>query len=157
MRTVKEINEQIQKEQDYMAQLYTQINVINERIECLHNERMFAQKEELGTYIDNWLNEKFGIKNQIEARMKSIYIVFDKEANFIKTVICGYGEEFHYVSSAKDKDTLEYWLKQNKLYAHRASSFCDRHYAWYQMSFKEQLEFLLWDFDENGNLFKTQW
>ena len=49
---------------------------------------------------------------------------------------------------------MEYWLKKNKLYAHSASSFCDRNYAWYQKSFKEQLENLCWEFDKNGKLCK---
>ena len=30
-------------------------------------------------------------------------------------------------------------------------------YAWYQKSFKEQLESLCWEFDEYGKLTKTQW
>lgn len=49
------------------------------------------------------------------------------------------------------------WLKKNKLYAHRASSFCDRNYSWYQKSFKEQLKNLCWEFDDNEKLSKTQW
>ena len=157
MRTVKEIDKQIQEEHDYMVKLYAQINAYEESIERLKKERKVAEEEELKTYIDNWLNEKFGIENQIEARKKSIFIVFDKEANFVKTITTGYGEEFYYVSPAEDKDTMEHWLKKNKLYAHRASSFCDRNYAWYQKSFKEQLENLCWEFDKNGKLCKTQW
>ena len=52
---------------------------------------------------------------------------------------------------------MEYWLRENKLYAHRASSFCDRNRNWYNLSFKEQLENLCWEFDKNGKLKKTQW
>ena len=107
--------------------------------------------------FDNWLNEHFGIQNQEEARQKSIFIVFDKNANFVKTVTTGYGEEFHYVSPVEDEDTMEYWLRKNKLYAHRASSFCDRNRNWYDLSFKAQLENLCWEFDKNGKLKKTQW
>lgn len=157
MRTVKEIDEQLQKEHDYMVQLYAQIKAYDESIERLKKERKVVEEEELKSYIDNWLKEKFGIENQTEARKKSIFIVFDKEANFVKTVTTGYGEEFHYVSPGEDKDTMEYWLKKNKLYAHRASSFCDRNYAWYQKSLKEQLENLCWEFDKNEKLSKTQW
>lgn len=109
------------------------------------------------TYIDGWLNEKFGIKSQDEARKKSIFIVFDEEANFIMAATCGYGEEFHYVGPAEDEYTMEHWLKKNKLYAHRAVSFCDRSYAWYQKSLKEQLISLCWEFDKNGKLSKTKW
>lgn len=152
MRTVKEINEQLHKEYDCIARLYV-------NIERLEKELKAAKEEELKAYVDKWLNEKFGIKNQIEARNKSIFIVFDEEANFVKTVATGYGEEFHYVSSTEDedRDSLEYWLKKNKLYAHRLSSFCDRNYDWYQKSFREQLEYLCWEFDKNGKLSKTQW
>ena len=52
---------------------------------------------------------------------------------------------------------MEHWLRENKLYAHRASSFCDRNRNWYNLSFKEQLENLCWEFDKNGKLKKTQW
>ena len=144
MRTVKEIDKQIQEEHDYMVKLYAQINAYEESMERLKKERKVAEEDELKTYIDNWLNEKFGIENK-------------KEANFVKTITTVYGEEFHYVSPAEDKDTMEHWLKKNKLYAHRASSFCDGNYAWYQKSFKEQLGNLCWEFDKNGKLCKTQW
>lgn len=157
MRTVEEIDKQLQEESDYLRQLYSQIKRYAESIARLKKERQKAEEYEQKSYIDNWLNEKFGIKNQIEARKKSIFIVFDKEGNFVQTVTTGCGEEFQYVSPAENKDTLEYWLKKNKLYAHRASSFCNRNYAWYQKSFKEQLENLCWEFDKNGKLFKAQW
>lgn len=156
MRTVKEIDKQIQTEHSHMTQLYAQIKAYEESLERLKKERSLAEEEEIKSYIDNWLNEKFGIKNQKEAR-SGVFIVFDKEGNFVKTVTCGYGAEFHYVSPEDDKDTLEYWLKKNKLYAHVASSFCDGNYNWYQKSFKEQLENLCWEFDKNGKLYKTQW
>ena len=156
MRTVKEIDKQIQIEHDYMVKLYAQINACEESIEHLKRERQKAENEEINNYIDNWLNEKFGIKSQKEAR-SNVFIVFDKEGNFVKTVKCGLGEEFRYVSPAEEEGTLEYWLKKSKLYAHNASSFCDRGMKWYQMTFKEQLENLCWEFDKNGKLFKTQW
>lgn len=157
MKTVKEIDEQLKKEHDYMTQLYAQIKTYEMSISHLKRERKIAEKEESKTYIDNWLNKKFGIKNQTEARLKALFIVFDKEANFVKTIKCGYGEEFRCVSPVEDKDTMENWLKKNKLYAQRASSFCDRERTWYQKSFKEQLEDLCWEFDKNGKLSKTQW
>lgn len=157
MRTVKEIDKQLQKEHDCIVQLHAQIKAYNETIEHLKMERKVAEEEELKVYIDKWLNEKFGIENQLEARNKSIFIVFDKKANFVKTVTTGYEEEFHYVSPIEDRDSLEYWLKKNKLYAHRSSSFCGRNYAWYQKSLREQLEDLCWEFDKNGKLSKTQW
>lgn len=156
MRTVKEIDKQLQEEHDCMVKLYAQINAYEESMERLKKELKVAEEEELKIYIDNWLNEKFGIKSQKEAR-SGVFVVFDKEANFVKTVTCGIGADFHYVSPADDKETMEYWLKKNKLYAHAASSFCDRNYAWYQKSFKEQLENLCWEFDKNGKLCKTQW
>lgn len=157
MRTVQEIDRQLQAEQKYFSQLYVQLRAYEESIEKLKKERQLAEEEELNTYIDKWLKEKFGIQNQKEARSGHIFIVFDKDAKFIKTVTCGYGKEFQYVSPAEDKSALEYWLKKNKLYAHAASSFCGRNYAWYQKSFREQLENLCWEFDSNGKLCHTQW
>lgn len=156
MRTVAEIDKQIQMEHDYMVKLYAQVNAYEESIEHLKKERKKAEENELNVYIDNWLSEKFGIKSQKEAR-GNVFIVFDKEGNFIKTVTCGYDADFHYVSPVEDKETMEYWLKKNKLYAHNASSFCNRNYNWYQKSFKAQLENLCWEFDKNGKLSKTQW
>lgn len=157
MRTEENIIEEISAEQRYINKLCYQIEKHKKIIKQLETDRQNAEKEKLNIYIDNWLNDKFGIKNQEEARRKSIFIVFDRDANFIKTVICGYGEEFHYVTPAEDKDTLEYWLKKNKLYAQRASSFCDRNYKWYNISFKEQLENLCWKFDKNGRVSGGQW
>lgn len=157
MRTIEEINEQIIKEYGYINQLYTQIDAHEKSIKLLKEEKEEVKKKEEEQFIDNWLNENFGISNQKEARQKSIFIVFDENANFVKTITTGYGEEFHYVSPSEDKDTMEYWLRENKLYAHRASSFCDRNRNWYNLSFKEQLENLCWEFDKNGKLKKTQW
>ena len=157
MRTVKEIDKQIQKEHDYVVQLYAQIKSYEQSMEHLKAERQAAEKNEEKLFIDSWLNKNFGIQNQKEARQKSIFIVFDKNANFVKTVTVGYDEEFHYTSPVEDEDTMEHWLKENKLYAHRASSFCDRNRNWYDLSFKEQLENLSWEFDKNGKLKKTQW
>ena len=156
MRTVKEIDEQLQKEHDSVVQLYTQINAYEASIERLKKERKRAEENELKLYIDGWLNDNFGIKNQKEAR-NGRYIVFDKEANYIKTVTCGYNAEFHYLGPAEEYDTLEHWLKEKKLYAHSASSFCNRSFGWYQKTFKEQLENLCWEFDEDGKVCKTQW
>ena len=157
MRTSKEIMVQLQKEHDNVTKLYAQINAYEQNINCLKTELSAVYKEETKYFIDKWLKEKFGIENQKEARKKSIFIVFDKSGNFIKTVTTGSGEEFRYVSSIEDNNTLEYWLRRNKLYAHRASSFCDRNREWYSKTFKEQLETLCWEFDKNGKLKKTQW
>lgn len=115
MRTVKEIDKQIQKENDYIVQLYAQINSYEQSVEHLKAERQDVEKKENKMFIDNWLNEHFGIQNQEEARQKSIFIVFDKNANFVKTVTTGYGEEFHYVSPVEDEDTMEYWLRKKQI------------------------------------------
>ena len=136
MRTVKEIDKQIQKTNDYIVQLYAQINSYEQSVKHLKAERQDVEKKENEMFIDNWLSEHFGIQNQEEARQKSIFIVFDKNANFVKTIATGYGEESRYVSPSEDKDTMEHWLRENKLYAHRASSFCDRNRNWYDLSFK---------------------
>lgn len=157
MGKIQKIDEQIQKERDFIAKMNAQINVSNIKIKNLKKERKIAEEEELDAYIDNWLNEKFNIRNQKAAR-RDMYIVFDAEANFIKTVTCGTGGDFHYISPAKIKGTMEHWLKNNKLYAHCAASFCCRRdYDWYQKSLKEQLENLCWEFDEDGKLCNTAW
>ncbi|MGN0513063.1 MAG: hypothetical protein ACI4GD_02200 [Lachnospiraceae bacterium] len=156
IRSVAEIDRQIQEEHDHMIQLYAQIHAYETSIEHLNQERKVAEAEELNSYIDNWLNQKFGIKSQKDAR-NGMYIVFDSEANYIRTVACGRGKEFHYISPADNEGSFAYWLRKYTFYAHSASSFCGRSYTWYQKSFKEQLESLCWEFDEYGKLTKTQW
>ena len=89
--------------------------------------------------------------------MRSVFLVFDEYGKFVKTVTTGYGEAFPYVGPIKDEDTLEHWLSKNKLYAHRASSFCDRNPDWYKKTFKDQLENLGWTFSKNGKLKATKW
>ena len=116
MRTIKEIDEDIVREYGYMNQLYAQINSYEQSIKHLKTERENVKKEEEKLFIDNWFNEHFGISSQKEARQKSVFIVFDKSANFVKTVTVGYNEEFHYISPVEDEDTMEHWLKENKLY-----------------------------------------
>ena len=157
MNNVKELDLQIQKEHDIIVQLYAQIEAHENSIKRLKAEKDVAKEVEDKKFIDNWLNEHFGIPSQMAARQKSIFIVFYKNANFVKTIATGAGEAFLYAGPADDEDTLEYWLKENKLYAHRASSFCERNRSWYDLSLKEQLENLCWEFDSTGKLRKTQW
>ena len=97
---------QLQKERDNVTKLYAQINTYEQNINCLKTELSAVYKEETKYFIDKWLKEKFGIENQKEAREKSIFIVFDKSGNFIKTVTTGNVEEFRYVSSIEDNNTL---------------------------------------------------
>ena len=106
------------------------------------DEQENSKMKKENQFIDNWLNKHFGISNQKEAREKAIFIVFDNYANFVKIITTDYGNN---------------WLKSNKLYAHRASSFCGRNRDWYDLSFKEQLESLCWEFDKNGKLKNTKW
>ena len=61
MRTVNEIDKQIQKEHDHIVQLYAQINSYEQSMEHLKVERQAAEKKEDELFIDNWLNEHFGI------------------------------------------------------------------------------------------------
>lgn len=78
----------------------------------------------------------------------------------IKEIICMTDIYTMYSTEAspvEDEDTMEHWLRENKLYAHRASSFCDRNRSWYSLPLKEQLKNIGWDFDETGKLIKTQW
>lgn len=78
MRTIKEIDEEIVREYGYMNQLYAQIDSYEQNIKHLKAEREDVKKEEEKHFIDNWLNEHFGIPSQEEARKKSIFIVFDE-------------------------------------------------------------------------------
>ena len=55
MRTVKEIDKQIQKENDYIVQLYAQINSYEQSVEHLKAERKDVEKKENKMFIDNWL------------------------------------------------------------------------------------------------------
>lgn len=157
MATVKEIDAQIFEGNACIKRLYEQINPCQSHIEQLQKECESVEAQEKETFIDIWLQKHFGIASQKEAQTKSIFIVFDKDANFIKTVTTGYGERFLYVSPVEDEDTFEHWLRENRLYAHRASSFCDRNLEWYDLPFKEQLESLCWKFDVNGKLKGTLW
>lgn len=158
---VEKINEQIRKENEAIAKLYSQIWEHQEAIARLESEResivLSVLPDDETSFIDNWLNEHFGISSQKEARSKSIFIVFDKTANFVRTVLTGLGTEFRYASPSEDETTLDHWLKKNKLYAHSASSFCGRDRAWYDCSLKAQLENLGWEFDEAGQLTNTAW
>lgn len=154
MRTVKEIEEQIQKEREYITQLYIQISAHEQSMKSLEKEEKMAKKEEEQMSIDNWFNEHFGIPNQKEAIQKPLFIVFNEDADFIKTITIE--NDKHYVNL--DENTVEHWLRKNKLYAHRASSFCNRDKYWYDyLSLKEQLRDLGWEFEDNGKLKKTQW
>ena len=161
MRDLKEIQKEIDIERKKMNDYYVQAKYSEEAIDRLEKEWKKAKEQEdkinKENIINNYLLNKFGIKGgQVEAK-NNLFIVFDKECNIIKIVKCGYGEEFHYVSPDTDKDTLEFWLRKNKYYAHSASSFCDRNLNFYQMTFKEQLNILGWEFDNDGSLKKTQW
>ena len=55
MRTVKEIDKQIQKENDYIVQLYAQIYSYEQSVEHLKAERQDVEKKENKMFIDNWL------------------------------------------------------------------------------------------------------
>lgn len=143
-----------------MNNAYVQARNHQESMERLERERKILIKEQeektLDLAIDAFLDSSFGIENQKEARAGK-YVVFDKECNVIKTVACGNfdGADFNYVSG--DGDSLENWLKENKLYAHSCSSFLGRSLGWYNMTFKEQLKNLMWEFSASGELKKTQW
>ena len=157
---IEEINKQIQKENETIAELYSQIWKHQEAIACLESEResmLSVSPDSETSFIDNWLNEHFGISSQKEARSKSMFIVFDKKANFVRTVLTGLGTEFRYASPSEDETTLDHCVKKNKLYAHSASAFCGRDRAWYDCSLKAQLENLGWEFDEAGQLINTAW
>lgn len=73
---IEEINKQIQKENETIAKLYSQIWEYQEAITRLKSEResiIFALPDDETSFIDNWLNEHFGISSQKAARLKSIF------------------------------------------------------------------------------------
>lgn len=160
MKTLIELNNAIEEEKKHMNDAYVQARGYQESMERLERERKVLIKEQeektLNLVIDEFLNINFGIKNQVAARAGK-YVVFDKECNIIKTVTCGNTEEtdFKYISG--EGDSLENWLRDNKLYAHSCSSFLGRSLGWYNMTFKEQLKNLMWEFNTSGELKKTQW
>lgn len=156
MSSLDRMDEQIKESCERLKNLREQARVCEEKIEQLKRMRQMTEERHMDAFIDNWLNKKFGIPNQRVAK-NGIFLVFDEDGRFIKTVSCGYGADFHHVGPAKDKDTLEHWLKKNKLYAQSASSFCSRSYVWYQMTFREQLENLFWEFGQDGKLISRAW
>ena len=150
------ILEKLKKEENCITRLYAALSDHQKAIESLKKEYLASQDAEHENDIDTWLKSTFGIPSQKEALKNSIFIVFDQNANFVKTVSIGYGQEFEYTSPAEEEDTLEHWLRKNKLYAHRASSFCNRNEEWYKWSLKKQLENLGWKFS-GGKLSETEW
>lgn len=143
MRTVKEIHEQMQAEYFRALQLQAQLDLCEKNMKNLEMEVISAQENEWEIWIDEWLMKTFGIKSQIEA-YKDLFIVFDKNTNFVK--IAPY-----------ENGSLINWLRENNLYAHRASSFCHRNLKWYQLTFREQLMTLGWESDKDGCLIHTNW
>ena len=146
MKESERILEKLKKEENCITMLYAALSDHQKAIKSLEKEYLASQDAEHENDIDAWLKSTFGIPNQMEARKNSIFIVFDQNANFVKTVTVGYGQEFEYTSPADEEDTLEQWLRENQLYAHRASSFCNRNENWYKWSLKRQLENLGWKF-----------
>jgi hypothetical protein len=160
MRTITEIDKLINEEQKYMNDAFVLAKSHQKSMERLERERKIIIQEQeertLNIIIESYLSSTFGIESQEEAR-RGKYVIFDKYCNIIKTVNCGNydGTDFYYVSG--DGDSLENWLRENKLYAHCCSSFLGRSAKWYAKTFKEQLENLTWEFDKNGKIKKTQW
>ncbi|WP_156817617.1 hypothetical protein [Anaeromusa acidaminophila] len=70
--------------------------------------------------------------------------VFNRQGKYLKTV------------TEKDTAKLEERLRQDGVYAHRVESFQSRPERWQQLSFKEKLETLGWEF-RNGVLVNTDW
>lgn len=124
MKKPEIILEKLKKEENCVTRLYAALSDHQKAIESLKKEYLASQDAEHENDIDAWLKSTFGIPSQKEALKNSIFIVFDQNANFVKTVSIGYGQKFEYTSPADEEDTLEHWLRKNKLYAHRASSFC---------------------------------
>lgn len=65
------------------------------------------EAEDLNYYIDKWLNQKFGIKRQEDAR-NGMYIVFDSRTSYIRTVTCSKDKELYYLSPDDNEDLLEF-------------------------------------------------
>ena len=94
------------------------------------------------------------------------WLIFDKYGNVrgLKTSGGGLMErhgikcDFRYVSSddKKDPETMENWLRKNRLYGHQLSSFTNRHPDFYKKNLLEKLETLDWEI-ENGEILNTAW
>ena len=66
MRTVKEIDNQIQKEHDYIVQLYAQINSYEQSMEHLKAERQTAEKKE---------NEMFQVRRKQDRNQSLLFLI----------------------------------------------------------------------------------
>lgn len=115
---------------------------INKKLKLLESIEKQERDEKEKEFINQFLNG-------LEEKRNDIYIVFNKQTKFIKSI--NMREEFKYT------DEMEKWLKKEKLYAHNLSSFYDRSLAWYDMTLAKQLENLSWEFSKNGNLINTNW
>ena len=79
-----------------------------------------------------------------------MFIIFDKNATFVKVI--NYKEKYDYIDDCSEKE-----LKPYKLYGHCLSAFRNREAYWYEMSLREQLENLCWNFTKSGVLKNTAW
>ena len=143
----QEIKDKIEQNEAEILKLRNLINELSVTNGKLAEQFIIAVENEF-TELKNDFFKQYGIENEINAR-KEKYFIFTKKGKFIKTV-----------DVKKDFESFqqfEEWLKKEKVYAHNASSFCNRSKEWYNMSFKEQLKNLTWNFDKKGVLMETSW
>lgn len=158
---MQDIKKQLEMKKAALEKIYDQQYTLEKEIKGievqLDLEIRKKVERERKVAADTYLSKQFGIQSEETAR-DSIYIVFNIDAIFMKTVTCKNNSvaDFYYISGEMDS-CLETWLIQNKLYAHCASSFCSRHKEWYQKTFRYQLENLGWEFDKNGRLKGVKW
>ena len=70
--------------------------------------------------------------------------VFNRQGKYLKTIV------------EKNSVKLEERMRKEGLFAHRVESFENRPERWQQLSFKEKLVTLGWEF-RNGVLVNTDW
>jgi len=122
--------EEMEKELREIEKRETLLKIILDK----KREELKKQKES-----DRDIIEKKFTKNvlSLENVDRDVYITFDIKANYKGNINL---KDFN-----NNMSELEKWLKEQKIYAHSASSFRNRSIQWYNMSLLEQLKNLCWE------------
>ena len=147
---VDKIGLEIQREKQHLSDLRVSQRGISMEISA--TEKLLPQlakeyADELCNFTLQYMREKFGITDMHDAN--NSYLIFDKAAQFVK--VYRRGQEFQY------NDDLKKRLKKEKLYGHNASSWLSKSREFYNLALREQLRFLSWTFDDDGNITGAHW
>lgn len=135
------------------------------------NEQSRLQKEKeqqlSNAFLDNvgFNISQYKTEKALNQAISHAWVIFDKKGHIKGLKICG-GEllerdgikcDFRYVIGEKDDlETLDNWLRENKLYGHALSSFTDRNPEFYKLDMLYKLHNLGWKV-ENNRLVNTNW